>query len=269
MKRFSQFLGIHRGKNGFKQAPNAVLVQNFFKGGGTPTSGFNGVITELLMEEITVVASEEPIRLEALNDVAGGSWGEIIVTYDGICYECDTWSNDFGEICYGNGEFFDMSGVGINAPFALNAYLESDWMTGNEVWVWNLMTEDDGSTHTIKIEQEITIPKTEIVITGNETFNFQAANNTVYYKNNDFVNISHGNIVYASCTHFEWGSGAVIADMKDGEFIFNYTKSTGVGTGNISFKKDDLFTSSSVAKAYFQEQVAKGTPVTITVFVKK
>ena len=27
MKKFSQFLGIHRGKDRFKQAPNAVLVQ--------------------------------------------------------------------------------------------------------------------------------------------------------------------------------------------------------------------------------------------------
>ena len=110
--------------------------------------------------------------------------------------------------------------------------------------------------------------KYTIVVTGDETFNFQSANNTVYYKNNDFINIPHDAIVYATCTHFTWGSGAVIADMKDGQFIFNYTKSTGIGTGNISFKKDDLFTSASDAKTWLKEQVTNGTPVTITVYIK-
>ena len=109
----------------------------------------------------------------------------------------------------------------------------------------------------------------KFTITGDETFNFQAANNTVYYKNNDFASVPHDNIVYASCTHFKWGNGAVIADMADGEFIFNYTKASGIGTGNISFKNDSLFTSASVAKAWFKEQVENGTPVTITCYVKK
>ena len=147
MKRFSQFLGIHRGKNRFKQAPNAILMQN----------------------------SANPFA------------------------DCTMYS---------------------------------------------------------------------IVITGDEAFNFQAANNTVYYKNSQFTNIPHDNIVYASCTHFKWGSGDVIANMSDGEFIFNYTKASGVGTGNISFKRNDLFDSATTAKNWFKEQVANGTPVTITCYIK-
>lgn len=148
MKRFSQFLGIHRGKDKFKQAPNATIVQ----GGSNPYS------------------------------------------------DCTVYT---------------------------------------------------------------------IVITGDETFNFQTANNTVYYKNSDFINIPHDSIVYARCTRFAWGNGAVIADMTDGQFIFNYTKSSGIGTGNISFKNDTLFTSATAAKDWFREQVAKGTPVTITAYVKQ
>lgn len=109
----------------------------------------------------------------------------------------------------------------------------------------------------------------KIIITGDEPFTFQSANNTLYYKNSDFINIPHDNIVYASCTHFAWGNGAVIADMKDGQFIFNYTKSSGIGTGNISFKRDDLFDNTTNGKTWFREQYANGTPVTITAYVKK
>ena len=109
----------------------------------------------------------------------------------------------------------------------------------------------------------------EITITGNESFTIQAANNTVYYKNSDFVNVPHDKIVCAHCTHFNWGEGAVIGDMKDGEFIFNYTKATGIGTGNVSFKINALFDSTSNAKAWFKEQVEKGTPVTIVAYIKE
>ena len=111
--------------------------------------------------------------------------------------------------------------------------------------------------------------KYTIVVTGEETFNFQAANNTMYYKNSDFISVPHDNIVFASCTHFNWGSDDVISTMKDGEFIFNYTQASGIGTGNVSFKNDTLFTDSSTAKAWFREQAANGTPVTITAYVKK
>lgn len=107
------------------------------------------------------------------------------------------------------------------------------------------------------------------VVEGDESFTIQAANNTLYYKNSDFVNVPHGDIVYASCTHFKWGDGAIIADMADGEFIFNYTKASGIGTGNVSFKNDALFTSASVGKAWFREQYENGTPVVVTVYVKE
>lgn len=109
----------------------------------------------------------------------------------------------------------------------------------------------------------------DIIIKGTETFTFQAANNTLYYKNSDFVSIPHDDIVFASCTHFKWGDGGVIADMKDGEFIFNYTKSSGIGTGNISFKNDALFTSASAAKEWFKAQYDKGDPVIVTAYVKE
>ena len=110
--------------------------------------------------------------------------------------------------------------------------------------------------------------RVQFTVTGEESFNFQAANNTVYYKNSDFVSIPHDNIVFATCTHFKWGSGDVISSMNDGEFIFNYTKATGIGTGNVSFKRNDIFDSAASAKAWFREQTANGTPVTITVYIK-
>lgn len=111
--------------------------------------------------------------------------------------------------------------------------------------------------------------KIEFVVTGDETFNFQTANHTAYFKYSPAVNIPHDDIVCASCTHFKWGSGAVIGDMNDGEFIFNYTKSSGIGTGNVSFRNNTLFNSTSDAKAWFEEQVGNGTPVTITAYIKE
>lgn len=108
----------------------------------------------------------------------------------------------------------------------------------------------------------------QFIVTGDESFNFQAANNTVYYKNSTFASLSKNNFIHATCTHFKWGNGAVIADMKDGQFIFNYTVSSGLTTGNVSFKNDELFTSASVAKAWFKEQAENGTPVIVTCFIK-
>ena len=110
--------------------------------------------------------------------------------------------------------------------------------------------------------------KKVFTVTGEESFTFQSANNTMYHKYADFVNIPHGDLVFATCTHFNWGSGAVIADMADGDFILNYTKSSGIGTGNVSFRNDSLFKSASEAKAWFKEQYAKGTPVVVVVYVK-
>lgn len=109
----------------------------------------------------------------------------------------------------------------------------------------------------------------EIVLTGSEAFTFQSSDNTVYYKNSDFINVPHANIVYAYCTHFKWDDGAIIADLDDGCFLFNYTKATGIGTGNVSFKRKDLFTSLSVAKAWLKEQYDKGTPVTVVAYIKE
>ena len=111
--------------------------------------------------------------------------------------------------------------------------------------------------------------RVEIVITGTESFTFQSANNTLYYKNSDFVNIPHDSITYAYCTHFSWGNGGVIADMKDGEFIFNYTKSSGIGTGNVSFKNDAIFTSLAEGKNWFKAQYDNGTPVTVVAYIKE
>ena len=116
---------------------------------------------------------------------------------------------------------------------------------------------------------EATCKKVVFVVTGEEAFTFQAANNAVYHKYTNYVNIPHNDVVYAVCTHFKWGNGAVIADMKDGEFILNYTKSSGIGTGNVTFKYDALFTSASEAKAWLKEQYAKGTPVTVIAYVKE
>ena len=111
--------------------------------------------------------------------------------------------------------------------------------------------------------------KVVFVVTGDEAFTIQTANNTLYYKNSDCVNVPHGDVIYATCTHFKWGNGAVIADMKDGEFILNYTKSTGIGTGNVSFKNDSLFTSTSEGKAWFKEQYENGTPVVVVAYIKE
>lgn len=234
---------------------------------GGSSGGFNGVITEVLMEEQSVTADEAYVFLDAMKNVPTGS--NLVVTFDGTKYACKPWFNELNEICYGNGNLLGSPENGNDMPFALNAYLDSDWMTFEEFIAWYWIPENaDGSAHTIKIERETVIPKTVLTITGEEPFTFQSANNTVYYKNSDFINVPHENIVYAHCTHFEWGSGAVIADMKDGQFIFNYTKSSGIGTGNVSFKRDDLFTGTSAAKEWFKAQAENGTPVTITVYVK-
>ena len=278
MKKFSQFLGIRRGKNNFKQAPNAVLVQSII--GSSSNSGFNGVITEVLMAEQSVTPGEWGFI--GITDQMGDNYladGETyVVTIDGTPYRCEVWGHplDATYKYIGDGRILDDGSADFanihpeNVPFAIeNCCAEGDPLWGieesNEWYVYF----PDTNTHTVKVERETVIPKTVFTVTGDESFNFQVANNTVYYKNNQFTNVPHDNIVYAECTHFEWGDGAVIADMKDGQFIFNYTKSSGIGTGNISFKRDDLFTSASVAKDWFRAQAANGTPVIITVYVKK
>lgn len=112
--------------------------------------------------------------------------------------------------------------------------------------------------------------KLEIIVTGTETITYRGEYNLIYYKNNDMINIPHDDIVCATCTHgFKWGAGDVVATVQDKEFIFNYTKASGIGTGNTSFRDDALFTSSADSKAWLKEQYENGTPVTITVYIKE
>lgn len=111
--------------------------------------------------------------------------------------------------------------------------------------------------------------KITFVITGDETFTFSSANSAMYFMNTDMSNVMKSDIISAECTHFTYGSGNVLAEMKDDEFIFNITAATGLTTGNVSFKKTGTFTSKDTGIAWFKEQYAKGTPVTITVNVKQ
>lgn len=255
----------------------SLLAWRLERGG---SSGFNGVITEVLLAEQSVeaVANYDGTNYVDLSEVmpncnmhAGQTF---VVTVDGIAYRCVAWAM-YGEPRIGDSrlvpdylyeEYGNTNPADV--PFLIEYYAEWDEFTWEET-IFAGVTFSTAGTHTLKIEREIVIPKTEFTVTGDESFNFQAANNTVYYKNSDFVNVQHENIVYAYCTHFDWGDGAVIADMKDGEFIFNYTKASGIGTGNISFKNDALFTSTSGAKAWFKEQADNGKPVTIICYIKE
>lgn len=256
----------------------SLLAWRLEKGGAAADEpGFNGVITEVLLEETSFEEYEAGFNVDLSDDLQNSNikYGQtFVVTVDGVAYRCVAWAM-YGEPRIGDSrlvhedqyaEFGNTNPEDV--PFLIDYYAEMDEVTWEET-IYAGVTFSTAGTHTLKIEREIVIPKTEIVITGNETFNFQAADNTVYYKNSDFVNVPHKNIVFASCTHFEWDDGAVIADLDDGKFLFNYTKSTGIGTGNISFKRNDLFTSSSAAKEWFKEQADSGKPVTITVYVKK
>ncbi len=261
------------------------LVSTYLKAIAGGESGFNGVITEVLMEEQSVTASQVVEGGMCFVDITeqmpdyGMADGETYrITVDSVAYRCEVWGHPFdGTMKYvGDGRLFSSIDEELanhhpeDVPFAVyNEYVEGDPFWGIEGYLnWTLYLTDT-NTHTIKIERETVIPKTEIVVTGNESFNFQAADSTVYYKNSALANVPHENIVYAECTHLKWGSGAVIAQMNDKEFIFNYTAATGIGTGNTSFKDEDLFTSANAAKEWFKAQAENGTPVTITVYVKE
>lgn len=105
-----------------------------------------------------------------------------------------------------------------------------------------------------------------LTITGNESFTFSSGNKTVYFMYSGLTNVMREDIINVSCTHFAYGDGIVLADMNNGEFIFNCS-STSEGaraTGNISFKDTTNFTSKDAAAAWFKAQYANGTPVTIT-----
>ena len=255
--------------------PTALLAKRLKD--GASSGGFNGIILETLLEETSIGWEYQGAYINGMesHDPLYIGTDAHIITIDGASYRCDTWSNQYGDTCMGDSRLmlvYDDNGNEIqdnthpeDVPFAIQSHVIDDDFEETHVW---FILFSDQNTHTVKIERERTIPKREITITGNETFNFQAANNTVYYKNSKYVSVPHENIVYASCTHFSWGDGDVIANMEDGEFIFNYTKATGMGTGNISFKKNDIFTSAAAAKAWFVEQADKGTPVTISCWVK-
>ena len=105
----------------------------------------------------------------------------------------------------------------------------------------------------------------KLVITGDESFTFSSANNAVYFKYNNIANIEKSNIFNCSCTHFNYGSGSVLANMSNGEFIFNMSSASGtITSGNVSFKDTMRFTSLAKAVEWFKEQYNNGTPVTIT-----
>ena len=109
----------------------------------------------------------------------------------------------------------------------------------------------------------------QFIVTGDEAFTFNSANKAVYFKNEDFALKTREQLVNATCTHFTYGAGNVLAEMNDGEFIFNFTTSTGLTTGNVSFKNSAVFTSKEKAVAWFKEQYANGTPVTVTCYIKE
>jgi hypothetical protein len=109
--------------------------------------------------------------------------------------------------------------------------------------------------------------KIQFTVTGDESFTFSSANKALYFMNADLTNVHKEDIISATCSHFKFGSGNVLADMNDGEFIFNVTVATGLATGNVSFKKSDVFTSRDAGVAWFKEQYANGTPVIVTVYL--
>lgn len=275
-----ELVRLMAGAPTFPSADPTALLAKRLKGGAS-SGGFNGIILETLLEETSIGWEYYGAYINGMesDDPLNTGTNAYIITIDGTSYRCVTWNNQYGDTCMGDSrlmQVFDDDGNEIqdnthpeDVPFAIQTCETGDSEMGDFAltYEWYILFSDQ-NTHTVKIERERTIPKREITITGNETFNFQAANNTVYYKNSKYVSVPHENIVYASCTHFSWGDGDVIANMEDGEFIFNYTKATGMGTGNISFKKNDIFTSAAAAKAWFVEQADKGTPVTISCWVK-
>lgn len=108
--------------------------------------------------------------------------------------------------------------------------------------------------------------KIQFTVTGNESFTYSSNSKAVYFMNNDLKYLSKDEIVLATCTHFTYGDGGVLADMNEGEFIFNVDSAMGATTGNVSFKDTSVLTSKDASIAWFKQQYANGTPVVVTVY---
>lgn len=108
----------------------------------------------------------------------------------------------------------------------------------------------------------------KLVVTGGESFTFNTDNNAIYLAFSSINGVQTKNIVGANCTHFTYGSGYLLAEMNDGEFILNASRTTEKATGNVSFKNKSLFTSKDAAVKWFKEQYSKGTPVTVAAFIE-
>lgn len=137
-----------------------------------------------------------------------------------------------------------------------------------------VMAKDTGNSTKVSVDEFETLSAKPlkggipIVITGDEPFTFSSTNKALYFMESRLSNLTREDIAFAHCTHFTYGSGNVLADMNDGEFIFNITVATGLTTGNVSFKKTDTFTSLENGKAWFKKQYEKGTPVTVTAYIR-
>lgn len=109
------------------------------------------------------------------------------------------------------------------------------------------------------------------VVTGNESFTYSSTSKAVYFMSDEMINVPKDNILSASCTHFKYGEGNTLSAMNEGEFIFNASTSGGIAiaTGNVSFKNTANLTSKDASVAWFKSQVSKGTPVTVTVYLKE
>ena len=90
----------------------------------------------------------------------------------------------------------------------------------------------------------------EIKFIGEENFTFSSANNAVYAMCSELTGYSKDDFAYVTCTDFTYGSGNVLSEMNDGEFILNI--SNGKTTGNVSFKKNSNFTSAENAVSWFK-----------------
>lgn len=108
--------------------------------------------------------------------------------------------------------------------------------------------------------------KIEFSVTGDEEFTFSSTSKAVYFMHSELAGTEKANVISATCTHFTFGSGSVLAEMNDGDFIFNV--SNGVLTGNVSFKNTGVLTSKAAAVEWFKAQRANGTPVVVTCYVK-
>ena len=110
--------------------------------------------------------------------------------------------------------------------------------------------------------------KIHFIVTGNEQFNFNTSYNVAYFVQSTIANVKKTNIISVVCTHFTYGDSKTILTINDGEFSFA-TSQAGVTIGQVLFKNTSAFTSRDEAIAWFKEQYANGTPVTITVYIKQ